>query len=117
MRSQGSQARCDTARAIAAKALRATRIGCVVFDAFSRTFFRNCYEIGLPSLEVPGVTALVEDGDHVLVDVAGGFLRNETRGIERRVAPASPFLLRMLAAGGLIALTQSDPDWATTANR
>jgi 3-isopropylmalate/(R)-2-methylmalate dehydratase small subunit len=102
----------SSGRAIATKALQATGIGCVVANAFSRTFYRNAFEIGLPSLEVPDATDIVDDGDHIIVDVAEGFFRNDTSGIERRVAPASPFLLRMLSAGGLIALTQSDPDWA-----
>lgn len=103
----------SSGRAIATKALQATGIGCVVADAFSRTFYRNAFEIGLPSLEVPDATAIVEDGDRVIVDIADGFFRNDSTGVERRVPPASPFLLKMLAAGGLIALTQSDPDWAT----
>jgi len=102
----------SSGRAIATKALKATGIGCVVSSAFSRTFYRNCFEIGLPSLEVPEVTEFVEDGDHLVIDLVDGLFRNETRNIERSVPPAPPFLLRMLAAGGLIALTQSDPDWA-----
>ncbi|HEY8590873.1 MAG TPA: hypothetical protein VIL55_15105, partial [Naasia sp.] len=65
----------------------------------------------------PDATDIVEDGDRLIVDVAEGYFRNDTQGVERHVAPASPFLLRMLAAGGLIALTQSDPDWAASANR
>ncbi|HWL77865.1 3-isopropylmalate dehydratase [Microbacterium sp.] len=105
----------SSGRAIAAKALKATGIGCVVSNAFSRTFYRNVFEIGLPSLEVPDATELVDDGDHVVVDISEGLFRNETRGVERRVPPASPFLLRMLEAGGLIALTQSDPNWAEAA--
>jgi 3-isopropylmalate/(R)-2-methylmalate dehydratase small subunit len=103
----------SSGRAIAPKALKATRIGCVVADTFSRTFYRNCYEIGLPSMEVDGVTDLVEDGDRIVVDVAEGLFRNETQGVERRTRVADPFLMKMLAAGGLIALTQSDPDWAS----
>ncbi|MCL2780668.1 MAG: 3-isopropylmalate dehydratase small subunit [Actinomycetia bacterium] len=106
----------SSGRAIAAKALKATGISCVVASAFSRTFYRNCFEIGLPSMEVSGVGAIVADGDHLVVDVAIGFFRNETCGIERQVPPAPPFLLRMLAAGGLIALTQRDPDWALGTN-
>lgn len=107
----------SSGRAIAPKALKATKIGCVIAITFSRTFYRNCFEIGLPSLEIPDVTDLVEDGDHVIADIERGFFRNETQNIERQVAPAPPFLMRMLKAGGLIALTQSDPDWAASASR
>ncbi len=103
----------SSGRAIAPKALKATQIGCVVAETFSRTFYRNCYEIGLPSLELDGVTRLVDDGDHIMVDIRDGLFRNETQGIERRARVADPFLLKMLAAGGLIALTQTDPDWAS----
>jgi 3-isopropylmalate/(R)-2-methylmalate dehydratase small subunit len=102
----------SSGRAIATKALKATRIGCVMADSLSRTFYRNCFEIGLPSLELDGVSKLVDDGDQLVVDIAEGLFRNETKGIERHTEVASPFLLKMLAAGGLIALTQSDPDWA-----
>lgn len=102
----------SSGRAIAPKALKATGIGCVVAVTFARTFYRNCFEVGLPSLEIPDVTGLVQDGDHVVVDISQGLFRNETRGIERRVLPAAPFLLQMLNAGGLISLTQQDDDWA-----
>lgn len=102
----------SSGRAIAPKALQATGIGCVVADTFARTFFRNCFEVGLPSLEVPDVASLVDDGDRLVVDVAAGLFRNETTGVEHRVPPADPFLLRMLRAGGLISLTESDPQWA-----
>ena len=103
----------SSGRAIAAKALKATGISCIVADTFSRTFYRNAFEIGLPILEVAGVTDLVDDGDHLVVDIGTGLFRNETKVIERSAVPAPPFLLRMLRAGGLIALTQSDPDWAS----
>jgi 3-isopropylmalate/(R)-2-methylmalate dehydratase small subunit len=104
----------SSGRAIATKALKATGIGCVVADTFARTFFRNCFEIGLPLLELNGVTQLVSDGDRLVIDVAEGLFSNETTGQTRRVPPADPFLLEMLRAGGLINLAKSRPDWAVT---
>ncbi len=56
---------CSSGRALATKALAATKIGAVVAEQFSRTFYRNCLEIGLPLLEAGGVHALVNDGDEV----------------------------------------------------
>lgn len=105
----------SSGRAIATKALKATGIGCVVADHFARTFYRNCFEVGLPCLEVPGVAALVEDGHTVRVDVADGVFENVTTGERREVARAPEFLLEMLSAGGLIALTKKRPDWAELA--
>ena len=53
----------SSGRAIAAKALRATGIGCVVAETFARTFYRNCFEVGLPALEVAEAGDLVRDGE------------------------------------------------------
>ncbi|HEY2590840.1 MAG TPA: 3-isopropylmalate dehydratase, partial [Steroidobacteraceae bacterium] len=63
---------CSSGRALAAKALKATGIGAVVAEQFARTFYRNGYEIGLPLLEVPGIHALVEDGERLRVDIVAG---------------------------------------------
>lgn len=100
----------SSGRAIAVKALRATGIGCVVAETFARTFYRNAFEVGLPVMELPGVTGLVSDGDVLSVDVAAGRFRNETTGAERVVPSPDAFLLEMLQAGGLIALTKSRPE-------
>lgn len=100
----------SSGRAIATKALRATGIGCVVADTFARTFYRNCFEIGLPPLALEGVTDLVSDGDELSVDIASGEFRNLTTGEVRTTTPADGFLLRMLDAGGLIKLAAQSPD-------
>lgn len=101
----------SSGRAIAAKALKATGVGCVVADSFARTFYRNCIEIGLPALEVPGVTSIVSDGDQVAADVPAGTFTNLTTGQTRSVPPADPFLLEMLNAGGLIPLAADRKAW------
>src|ERR1700761_6330432 len=49
---------CSSGRALAAKAMKATGVGAIVADLFARTFYRNGYEIGLPLLEIPGVSAV-----------------------------------------------------------
>jgi len=103
----------SSGRAIATKGLKATGIGCVVAHTFARTFYRNCFEVGLPALELPGVSELVHDGDQLVVNVAAGNFRNVTTGEERNVRPADPFLLEMLEAGGLIKLAAMRTDWAS----
>ncbi|HVY80385.1 MAG TPA: 3-isopropylmalate dehydratase [Steroidobacteraceae bacterium] len=98
---------CSSGRALAAKALRATGIGAVVAEQFSRTFYRNCHEIGLPLVEARGVHALVNDGDAVRVDVKAATVENLTTGKRVQGTPPSEFLLGMLEAGGLIPLLES----------
>jgi 3-isopropylmalate/(R)-2-methylmalate dehydratase small subunit len=101
---------CSSGRALAAKALQATGIGAVAAELFSRTFYRNSHEIGLPLLEAQGVHALVSDGDRVRVDVRAGTFENLTSGKGLQSKAPSAFLLQMLEAGGLIPLLKSDSD-------
>jgi 3-isopropylmalate/(R)-2-methylmalate dehydratase small subunit len=98
---------CSSGRALAAKALQATGIGAVVAEMFSRTFYRNGHEIGLPLLEATGVHVLVNDGDQVRVDIRSATVENLTTGKALQGSPPSRFLLRMLEAGGLIPLLKS----------
>jgi 3-isopropylmalate/(R)-2-methylmalate dehydratase small subunit len=98
---------CSSGRALAAKALQATGIGAVVAELFSRTFYRNGYEIGLPLVEATAVHALVSDGDQVRIDIKAATVENLTTGQRLAGRPPSPFLLGMLAAGGLIPLLKT----------
>lgn len=98
---------CSSGRALAAKALQATGIGAVVTELFSRTFYRNACEIGLPLLEAPGVHSMVNDGDRIKVDVRAGTVENLTTGKGLTSRPPSAFLLEMLEAGGLIPLLRT----------
>jgi 3-isopropylmalate/(R)-2-methylmalate dehydratase small subunit len=98
---------CSSGRALAAKALKATGIGAIVAELFSRTFYRNGHEIGLPVLEVSGVHDLVETGDRIRVNIEAGSVENLTSGKSLRGNPPSEFLLEMLQSGGLIPLLKS----------
>jgi 3-isopropylmalate/(R)-2-methylmalate dehydratase small subunit len=92
----------SSGRAIAAKALKQTKIGCVIAESFARTFYRNGFEIGMPVLECLGITDHVSDGDTLSVDIESGKIVNETTGRELQAKPTPAFLLDMLKAGGLI---------------
>ncbi len=94
----------SSGRAIAAKAMKQTKIGCIIAETFARTFYRNGFEIGMPVLECPGITAQVSDGDILRVEIESGKIVNETTGHELQAKPTPPFLLDMLKAGGLIAM-------------
>jgi 3-isopropylmalate/(R)-2-methylmalate dehydratase small subunit len=96
----------SSGRAIAAKALKQTGIGCVIAESFARTFYRNGFEIGMPALECPGITAQVSDGDILLVEIDSGRIVNETTDRELQARPPPPFLLDMLKAGGLIPMAE-----------
>ena len=93
---------CSSGRAIAPKAIKATGVAAVVAEGFSRTFYRNGHEVGLPILEVAGVHDFVSNGDCLRVDITNGTITNLTTGKSLTGTPAPEFLLQMLQAGGLI---------------
>jgi len=98
---------CSSGRALAAKAIKAAGISVIVADVFARTFYRNGHEIGLPLLEVTGITDLVETGDRLRVDVRRGLVLNLASGKTKNGNPPSEFLLEMVSAGGLIPLLKT----------
>jgi 3-isopropylmalate/(R)-2-methylmalate dehydratase small subunit len=108
---------CSSGRALAAKALKATGIGAILAELFSRTFYRNGHEIGLPLLEVSGVHNLVETGDRIRVDIKRGVVENLTSSKSIQGDPPSDFLLEMVQAGGLIPLLKSGSKFFPTSAR
>ena len=101
----------SSGRAIAAKAIQAAGVACIVAESFARTYLRNCYEIGLPIIECRGAGKLAKDGDIVSVDLVKGTVRNETTDVSLQARPVEPFLLTMLKAGGVIPLVKkTGPD-------
>ena len=93
---------CSSGRAIAPKAIKATGVSAIVAEGFSRTFYRNGHEVGLPILEAPRIHEFVQNGDRIRVDIATGSVLNLTSGKTMKGSPAPEFLLEMLRAGGLI---------------
>jgi 3-isopropylmalate/(R)-2-methylmalate dehydratase small subunit len=98
---------CSSGRAIAPKAIKATGVAAVVAEGFSRTFYRNGHEVGLPILEVAGIHDFVSTGDRLRVDITEGVVANLTTGKSLKGAPAPEFLMKMLEAGGLIPYLKS----------
>ena len=98
---------CSSGRAIAPKAIKATGVGGVVAERFSRTFYRNGHEIGLPIFEALGIHDLVETGHRLRVEIEKGLVTNLTTGKTLAAAPPPAFLLEMLRAGGLIPFLKS----------
>src|SRR5579862_1562530 len=98
---------CSSGRALAAKALKATGIGCIAAELFARTFYRNGHEIGLPLLEAAGIHDLVETGHRIRVDIVRGAVENLTTGKSLQGSPPPEFLLEMVQTGGLIPLLKS----------
>ena len=93
---------CGSSREQAPLALKYSGVKCVLAESFARIFFRNAINIGLPAIECKGISAAVDNGDELTVDFEAGTIQDVTNGKSFQVAKLPPFILEILADGGLI---------------
>jgi 3-isopropylmalate/(R)-2-methylmalate dehydratase small subunit len=93
---------CGSSREQAPLALKYAGVKCVLADSFARIFFRNAINIGLPVIEHKGISAAVNNGDEVTVDFEAGMIQNVTKSESFQAAKLPPFIMEILADGGLI---------------
>jgi 3-isopropylmalate/(R)-2-methylmalate dehydratase small subunit len=90
-----------SAREQAAMAFRELGVGAIVARSFSRIFYRNAINFGLPLLTLPA-DAEIRPGDVLEVDPTRGTIDNTTLGKRYAVEPIPPHLMTMIEAGGLL---------------
>jgi 3-isopropylmalate/(R)-2-methylmalate dehydratase small subunit len=83
-------------------ALKFSGVKCVIAESFARIFFRNSINIGLPVLECKDISTAVKTGDTLSVDFEAGKMENISNGKKFQVDKLPPFILEILADGGLI---------------
>ena len=93
---------CGSSREQAPLALKYAGVKCVLAESFARIFFRNAINIGLPAIEAKGITSAVEDGDQLEVDFEAGKIQNATKKKSLQANKLPPFIVEILADGGLI---------------
>jgi 3-isopropylmalate/(R)-2-methylmalate dehydratase small subunit len=92
---------CGSAREQASTAIRGLGIKAVVASSFSRTFYRNAINDGLPIIECPDLHAAVEEGDDLLIDLAQSLISHRQRHYPFPKLPDS--VRGILEMGGLAA--------------
>ena len=80
--------------------LREAGVRAVVARSFSRGFYRNATNLGLPLAEAETVGTV--EGDLMEVDLDAGVVRNLTQRTEVRAVPLPEIMQRILAEGGLV---------------
>jgi 3-isopropylmalate/(R)-2-methylmalate dehydratase small subunit len=93
---------CGSSREQAPLALKYSGVKCVIAESFARIFFRNAINIGLPVVECKGISTAVKNGDELAVDFETGKIENLANGKKFQVEKLPPFILEILADGGLI---------------
>lgn len=95
---------CGSSREHAVTSMIGAKVRLVIAKSFSRIFFRNAINIGLPVIAAPEVAGALSNGDSVEANLATG--EAVVHGKTIVFAPLSPDLLRILSAGGLWAASK-----------
>lgn len=82
-------------------AIKYSNVAAVVAESFARIFYRNCFAIGLPALEVPGITKQVKQFDQVEVDLQNWSVKT-TDGTVHPANKVPDFLRGLMREGGLV---------------
>ena len=94
---------CGSSREHAPIAIKESGIACVIAESFARIFYRNAINIALPILECPAAVRAISAADEISVDLESGEIVNHTTGQSFRAEPFPPFMMELIAAGGLVA--------------
>ena len=95
---------CGSSRETASIAVKAAGTQVVIAEEFARIFYRNCFNIGLPCIECPGIASATDLGDELEIDMVGGVVYNLTKNTQHECLPVPESLLIQNEAGGLIPL-------------
>ncbi len=82
--------------------IKAAKISTVIADSFARIFYRNAINIGLPILEIPGISEKVDEGDILEVDFVKGEVKNITKDETYNSEPFPEFMQNIINSGGLL---------------
>ena len=97
----GTNFGCGSSREHAPIAIKGCGISAVIAESFASIFYRNATNVGVPLLEAPGISQVIEDGEEIMVDMEKGIIISES-GNEYEFKKLPPFMLEILESGGLI---------------
>jgi methanogen homoaconitase small subunit len=95
---------CGSSREYAPRALKKCGIAAIIAPTFARIFFRNAINLGIP-LFMADLTAEVEDGDKVALNLAEAVLLTDGGRIDLPQPPA--FVRQIQNEGGIIPYYQT----------
>jgi 3-isopropylmalate/(R)-2-methylmalate dehydratase small subunit len=93
---------CGSAREHAPLALKAAGVSCIIASSFSRIFFRNSLNIGLPIFECPEAFDNINEGANIEIDTLSGEIKDSSTGAIYQAKPFPPFIEELIRCGGLI---------------
>jgi 3-isopropylmalate/(R)-2-methylmalate dehydratase small subunit len=91
----------------APRSLRDAGIAAVLAESISNIYLRTLINLGLPAIECPGISTLVNEGEDIEVDLESGSVRNLISGASLAFPPFSDHAIAILDKGGLIPYLKS----------
>jgi 3-isopropylmalate/(R)-2-methylmalate dehydratase small subunit len=82
-------------------AIKYSGIAAVVAESFARIFYRNSFAIGLPTLEVPGITKQVKQFDEIVVNLQNWSVTTNDGKVHDALR-VPEFLRGLMREGGLV---------------
>lgn len=101
---------CGSSRETAPMAIQEAAIDAVIAESFSRLYYRNSINLGLPALICPDVTDRVTEGDELAIDVDDSIIENCSSGESFGFEPVSEELRAIFEAGGLFEYYAEHPE-------
>lgn len=102
---------CGSSREHAALVLKAAGIRAIVAESYSRIFFRNAINQGIPTFELERPSNDFEQADDLELDLNSWTLRNLSKAKSIRLRHLPDFLMDILASGGLVNYLKSRKAW------
>lgn len=96
---------CGSSREQAVKCLKARGIGAIIAGSFSRIFYRNCINEGLPVVICPNAAEIIDDQSEVGIDFGTGVIRSGQRSLY--FAPYPDYVAQIVQCGGLVPYIRS----------
>jgi len=99
---------CGSSREHAPIAIKAAGISCIIAKSFSRIFFRNSINIGLPIFDSSEVFKNSQQGDILEVDMYKGIIANLSNNKKIQITPLPEFIRKIISAKGLVEYTKRE---------
>ncbi len=98
---------CGSSREEAVYVLKELGIVAIVAESFSRIYYRNCINLGLPPIVIDDdLDALGNQGETIEINFTNGIVHNLKGERIYRFKPFPPFIKKILDAGGMIPFLQ-----------
>ncbi|MCK4547014.1 MAG: 3-isopropylmalate dehydratase small subunit [Candidatus Eisenbacteria sp.] len=95
---------CGSSREQAATCLKEAGVGAVIAESFSRIYFRNAINQGMPAIQFKDASQYIESGEEITVDLGKGEITCKAGTFN--FPPLSEFMMGILEDGGLVPHTK-----------